>query len=118
MTQKQVSIHRNLPCELTSAERDVRFQELRAKRSELDEEVDTFKDAKDDHKATVKKLNDRIEELETVIDSREEYRVVDCTALLDFDTRRYIVTRNDTGETVEDRDLRDDENQMELIEED
>ena len=77
------------------------------------EEIDELEEAKkvkaSQFKTSIDHKIARTKVLTKVIRAREEPRPVECTNVADLETLKLIVVRSDTGEIIEERDLKDDE---------
>lgn len=69
---------------------------------------------KADYKAKSKASDARIQSLTIRMRDKYEMRPVECVEIKNFETKKYLVLRVDTGEEIETRDLREDELQMPL----
>jgi len=55
------------------------------------------------HKAKIQEQSSVIDSKSMLLMAKYDYREVACTETYNYTTERVVVTRNDTGETVEDR---------------
>jgi len=73
-----------------------------------------LKEASSQMKATIAAQDSIISDSASKLRQGYEYRNIPCTIIRDFKAGTYQVARNDTGEKVEDRILREDELQLKL----
>ena len=78
--------------------------------------------AEDEFKSVKSRFKDRIEKHQLVVreNSRHistgfEMRDIDCEKMIDYKKGIVTFTRQDTGEVVEERDIRDEERQMKIV---
>ena len=99
-------------------------EEFALKASELTQAIDQLSSLEDEAKAIKADLKSRqdaaaaeVSRLNNIVRNRYEMRYVGCEATLNFDTRKVVAVREDTGEVVEDRDMRlgERERQAELF---
>lgn len=62
-------------------------------------------------KATIAALEAKVALFSDKINTRREYRDIDCVVLYDWDANKVTWTRKDTGEVVKERKIEDDERQ-------
>lgn len=105
---------RLLKCVLTADEIEQRTENLIAA-------IDRHKAARADGKSAAAQYKSLMETAEAdtdrltnVVRDRTEYRQIQCVTTSDWETLRVITVREDTGEIVEERDMRQDERQMPL----
>lgn len=104
-----------LPCRLTDAELQVRGEVM----AQADQDIATLEDQKSsavaEFKAKIEQASGRRSQAAATIRSKQEHRLVDCELRLDYKKGKATKVRTDTGEKLEVRDLRPDEQQMPLI---
>lgn len=108
---------RRLDCRLTDDEIDAKLLELAQATRALSEEnirLAGFQESLKQQKAVVADVEGERSRLSIVITDRREMRSVECDELLDFSTSRVFTRRDDTGELVGVRNMRDDELQMDI----
>lgn len=109
--EKKIEI-RDLLCVLTQEE----FDEAAAQMTDEMVKVQKIEQAQKIHAAKVKahvaKRKAKVLRLRDLVHDRKEQRKVDCTALFDYTAGTVVVTRDDTGEVIEERDIKETERQM------
>lgn len=83
--------------------------------------VEQMAEIEEDKKEYMASIKDRLSKVEAVITSNGrklrqgwELRMIECSMVKDFDTNSVKITRNDTGEVVEERAMTIQERQREL----
>lgn len=105
---------RSLPVKLTDAVLRDRGDALAAVIQDLKAEEDRQVDAKTQMKARLTELDAKKTQLAITISRREEYQEVMVDIYHDFDRRVVETVRRDTGATIHERPMRDDELQVPL----
>lgn len=82
---------------------------------EKDDAERKFASVKDSHKANIKSVDFRIQSLRNTVNTRVEWRDVECKEVFDYDKWTVTVVRSDTGETVEKRPMTSRERQSKLF---
>ena len=97
---------RFLRCDLTP-------EEFSDKTYELTRAIDEAADAEAQKKAVAAQLKSTIEEamarvsrLNNIVRNRYEMRHIECAVAYDYDTFKVRITRKDTGEEIEDREMK------------
>jgi|GEM_PF-3449788 len=103
---------RPLRCALTDRERIAAGRKLAEKCAELQRTEDDRKSVASSYKAQIDRMVAERNELVDRVEKGEEIRQVACTLTLDYDTLTATVTRDDTGEVIEERALSEAEKQM------
>lgn len=109
------TVKRNLPVTLTSEEIDVKATKLAAQVAYTEKLRDQKRETNSALKEQIDESQAKVSELSRQITLRTEERQVLCTLVKDFKAGMATVTRNDTGEVVEERPLADDEYQADLL---
>ena len=110
----ETSTRQTLKCVLTDAERLEKGQQLadcQNERGIIEEEQDQVKSQ---FKARLSANEGQASSLGAALRAGYEYRSVDCRVVKNYGTGRVHTIRKDTGETVEARDMSDEERQMGL----
>jgi hypothetical protein len=110
----ETTTRQTLKCVLTDGERLEKGQQLadcQNERGIIEEEQDQVKSQ---FKARLSANEGQASSLGAALRAGYEYRAVDCRVVKNYDTGRVHVIRKDTGETVEARDMSDEERQMGL----
>lgn len=74
--------------------------EARSKQVGLENDLKTITQQ---HKAKIQEQSSVVDSKSMLLMAKYDYREVACTEKYNYTTERVVVTRNDTGETVEDR---------------
>lgn len=74
--------------------------EARSKQVVLENDLKTITQQ---HKAKIQEQSSVVDSKSMLLMAKYDYREVACTEKYNYTTERVVVTRNDTGETVEDR---------------
>jgi len=74
--------------------------EARSKQVGLENDLKTITQQ---HKAKIQEQSSIVDSKSMLLMAKYDYREVACTEKYNYTTERVVVTRNDTGETVEDR---------------
>lgn len=106
-----------LPCQLTEDEKQRYGQEMAGHLVEVNRFREELAEIKKHYKEGIDPLEDRIQELATRIDSGIEERPVETEIHYDHDRKKVRVLRVDTWETVSERKMTLEEQQMPLLEE-
>ena len=115
---KERRFTRLLKCQLTDKELIESGDQLAQELSHLDSINSELESIKADYKAKTKAAESEIEALSNRVRNKFEMRPVDCHEIRNFETKKFCVLRVDTGDVIEERDLRQDELQMPLPETD
>jgi len=104
---------RQLRCRLDSTEKLTRGERVAELNEKVLEENASFESVKKEHNGIV---GDWKSEMATLLDEIKhgELRSVDCTEAYDFTQNRVVVTRNDTGEVVEERQMTSEDRQTRM----
>ena len=93
---------------------DLSPEELDGKTVELTRAIDEHADAESEKKAVAAQTKSRIEEaaakvsrLNNIVRNRYEMRPIECAVTYDYDTYRVSKSRKDTGEVLEERDMKE-----------
>jgi len=113
-TIKERRFSRLLKCQLTDKELIATGEELTQELQHLGAIATELDSIKADYKAKTKASESEIESLSNRLRNKFEMRPVDCHEIKNFDTKKFSVLRVDTGEIIEERDLREDELQLPL----
>jgi len=105
---------RNLPCALTKEELEEKSEVLTGALMSIEAHKAYLKEVGSDIKEKIKKNAATVAKLTTIVHDRFEHRDVDCEAEFDYKANRVVVTRLDTKEVFEDRDLAEAEKQMQM----
>lgn len=108
---------RQLPCELTEVEERELGKKLAHLEGALASHEAGEKEVKDQLKSKRSSLEGQIHGIAGVIRQGHEYRPVDVKIEADYSASRVYEIRQDTGEVITDRPLREDERQTSLLDE-
>lgn len=101
----------SLPCELTNDEKMI-YGQTNAREVELAMRVeDEKKEAMAVFKSRIEGHHNEVKRLSHIVSSGIEYRKVECEKTLNFATGKTTITRLDTKETVQVRDMTPEEQQ-------
>jgi hypothetical protein len=103
-----------LECILTDPEKLAYGKELTQKISEKCRHEASLKSYSTQAKAEITSCDGRIAGLAEKLNAGIEYREVECSVSYDFESRKKLFTRTDTGEIVKEVSIGDDELQEEL----
>ena len=92
-----------------------RTYSMRHAQAELLGEDARFAREKDIHKSNVKMINARVEMFGHAIDTKSEYRELECSLEYDFQKEAVITRRPDTGEIISRRGMTKEERQKRLF---
>lgn len=92
---------RSLPVSLTEEEFKIRASMLASNIEEHKERIESIKEAKKEMAEELKEMERQIGTLSTVVDTKREYRSVQCTWIADYARCVWRLTRDDTGEEVD-----------------
>lgn len=87
------------------------MMEVSKDQNELASISERFKDSKKSLTEDIESNIRKASALSSIVDSGEERRDVDCEVLFDYDAGTVTVTRKDTDEVIETRNMTDDESQ-------
>lgn len=107
-------IVRTLPVKLTTKELLAAGRDQADSHEKLRDTEGQMKAAADEYKVKIKAITGTIVRLANLIRAGYEHREVKCEQVYDFEAGRVQIMRLDTAEIVEDRPLRQDEQQMQL----
>jgi hypothetical protein len=104
-------------CRVVLEDADIleRNSELMKILREKDEENERFDHVKESHKERIKELDKDFARIRHAIDTRSEYRDVECSEIYNFETWTVTVVRRDTNEQVEKRPMTMEERQSKLF---
>jgi len=105
---------RFLPVRLGETELVERAKELARSQQDIASLEEQKKTATADLTAQIKKGKQESRELTRIVSSGIEDQDVDCTIHMNYEDKRVMVTRDDTGEVVEERSMSADELQLKL----
>jgi hypothetical protein len=101
---------------------DFSEEELKAFGLEMAQATQKASIVEDEKKAANANFKDRIEKEQLIartaarhINTGFENRDIDCIKMIDYKKEIVIITRTDTGEVVDERDIRDEERQMRIV---
>lgn len=114
MKTKTVQVKKSLHVKLTQEEFNDHAIELAKLMSERDRIESSLASMRSSFKASIDETTAKIAKERQLVQEGREWRDVHCTVVYDYDERRVITTRTDTGEVIEDRAMRLDEMQMEM----
>lgn len=107
-------IRKELTCTLDDSELAKYGRELSGRLSDLASIELEKKEAADNFKSRMSKIDKAIGEIQRKLHDGSEERVIECEQVLSFDTATVTIIRKDTGEVVEERPMTDEERQMPL----
>lgn len=105
---------KTLPVKLTTKELLAAGREQADAQEELRDTEGQMKAAADEYKGKIKAITWKIVRLANLVRAGYEHREVKCEQVYDYEEGRVKIMRLDTAEIVEDRPLRQDEQQMSL----
>lgn len=105
---------KTLPVKLTTKELLAAGREQADAQEEKRDTEGQMKAAADEYKGKIKAITGKIVRLANLVRAGYEHREVKCEQVYDYETGRVQIMRMDTAEIVEDRPLRQDEQQMQL----
>lgn len=112
--QEKETYQKELPCHLTD-------HEILEKAKELAQTLITFRKTEEERKVQSQILKGKMDDmqkevnrLQREINTGQEERLVDCIVVRDFERKRVIKSRLDTGEILSDREMADHERQVSL----
>jgi hypothetical protein len=113
-TQPEPKIHtefeeKYLRCNLTPDEFEEHVGKLTQAIAKLDEAVQEKKVVMADLKSRVERATSDVGMENNIVRNRYEMRHVRCEAMYDYDKMRAVITRADTGEVLEERDMKQGE---------
>lgn len=106
---------RRVPCILTDDEKTAIAKDAMESIAELTDLERAKKNAGKDFDNKIAATKEKIETLARAHREGIEQRLTPCTITLDYDRGVYLVCREDTGETVQERTLTADERQLALM---
>jgi hypothetical protein len=105
---------RLLKCELTEEEVRQAADTLARNLDELEVLDDKLKEVKADFKAQTEAKEAAAKVQRNLVRNKYDYRQTPCTMTLNYTTQKVIVTRDDTGDVVTERDMLAEEKQMDM----
>jgi len=114
MKAKTVKIVKSLNVELTEEEFKAHAVELAKMMSERDRIENQMQSMRSQFKAELDEATAKINRERTLVQTGREWRDIHCTVVYDYDKKRVVTSRTDTGEVIEDRVMRLDEMQVEM----
>jgi len=96
---------RNLKTELTREELAVKADELAQATQEVERVDENKKAAVSQFKSQIEELTGRRNRLAGIVSQKAEWRDVDVEMIFDYDTKKVTVTRTDSGEVIQARDM-------------
>lgn len=111
---KKVDITDILKCELTEEEQKQAAKTLARHLDELEQLEGEKKTITENLKSKITACETNVSLTKCLVRDAFEYRRVNCEKVLDFEKGKVIVTRKDTGETIEDRDMFTEERQQKM----
>lgn len=108
-------ITRELRCKLTPEEREARLQSLLKAGEEVDKLTAAFLETRREHRLAVTALHEEEVKLRGALRENAEAREIECQWDMDFELKRAVLTRTDTGEVLESRSLTPTELQQRLF---
>ena len=103
-----------LPCKLTEPEVLQYGRDLARAHADLDRIQDELDGIKADYQGKLAEQNASIGKLSGRVHSGIETRDVECTETKNWTKTTVAVVRNDTGDAIESRPMREDEKQMQI----
>lgn len=100
---------KSIAVELTPDEISEAATELVKAQDEIAALKEELAEVKKEHKEQVSVIEVRERKFAGMVRDKVEMREVECEVILDYQAERYTVTRLDTGEVVEDREMSQDE---------
>jgi hypothetical protein len=111
-TTKTIPFTSELRCQLTQQEVDEAANRAAIVGGEM-ERLDALKKSQASKiDSDLKTLRTERSKLDSKVRNRSEYRTVDCTRLINFETKFVTETRDDTGEVIHQREMLREEAQM------
>ena len=105
---------RSLKCLLLQSEKLQKAEELATVTQQLAQLEEEKKEVSDRMKSRITEASARQSVLAATVASGYEYRQTDCEILRDWEGKRIIVTRLDSGEVIEERAMLENELQRKL----
>lgn len=105
---------RQLMCKLTSPELEKYGQEMAQQLQEAAVIEGNLSALAKELKGKIAQCKARVNTIAGFISSGSESRSVECETTFDYKAKTVKTIRKDTGETIEERDMRDDESQMQF----
>lgn len=103
-----------LRCKLSDEELIARGSEMAEASAEIATLEDQLASIKKEYQAKIDSRQARVNELSGTIRAKSESRMVKCERTFFFDSGLVTEVRSDTKETINTREMRDDERQMEM----
>jgi hypothetical protein len=107
-------VTKSLPCKLEESEVLQYGRDIARAHADKDRIEDDFDSVKADYKGKIAEQAAIISKLSPRVHSGIETRDVECTEVKNWTKATVQVKRNDTGEIVESRPMREDEKQMQI----
>lgn len=114
MKAKTIKTVKSLNVELTEEEFKGHAVELAKLMGERDRIESNLQSMRSQFKAQIDEATAKINRERSLVQTGREWRDVQCVMTLDYDTKRVITARQDTGEVVEDRGMYVSEMQVEM----
>lgn len=114
LIERKPAAERHLRCPLTQEEMNAAADELANAIARKNEAENDLASMSKQMKATIAGIDAEVQKLAPVVAARSETRKVKCEMILNYTTAKVEVIRVDTGETVEKRDMFEDEKQRQL----
>lgn len=114
MAKKKRVFTRNLKVELTPEEIAKRAIAMAGQHAELARVTLEEAEIKKQYKATLARIEAEITEQVVAVNSGFVYREVECEDIEDWDGKRIVSVRRDTGEEIDQRPMTEKERQLEL----
>jgi hypothetical protein len=105
---------RDLPVALTPEQLEALSESLTDSLIQIQQLKEEAKDYAAEIKGKIAKHAAAIAKLTPIVHDRQEMKDVECEAVFDYVNNRVTVTRLDTEEVIEDRDLAETEKQMQM----
>lgn len=112
--RKEYADHQTLLCDMTDAEVLATSRMASDLKIQLDDAIANAKSNAKEHKDTIKSIQGRFDELMKKVDTGQEHRDVKVLVIYDYEDGLYIAARQDTGEEIARRPLRENERQQEI----
>ena len=104
----------HLKCQLTQEELLERGDQMAHALDELNRLADEKKALGEELKAKEAKTQAEITVLQQLVRNKYDRRLVDCNLVINYTTQKALLVRLDTEETIEERDLTEEEKQMDM----
>lgn len=114
LIERKSAQERQLRCPLTQEEQNTVAGDLANAIARKKEAENDLASMSKQMKSQIASIEAEIDKLAPVVAARAEYRKVKCEKILNYTTGRVEFIRTDTGESVEKRDMYEDEKQGQL----